>query len=287
MSNPSALSFSDRIAEIKAKTSTHESRISSLLSRPAIEAQSFDLPQTPFEKSESSYGVQPSKEVPYIPIPEFNYGEVPSDAADGLDSSLSASESNEPKQEENFQEPRPELDDAYAELYESEGNIKRTGYYFGPLIGFVFPEDSALRTSSGIEPYSSESGYSLGFQVGRDFGTVRVEGEYSYIAHDGSGGISVGVNSLLSRIILDFDVTESLDLRAGLGMGFGFVGIDGGSSGEPSDVGFAYDFLLGLGYNFYGSWSLCLDYKYYLTAANDAYDRIKTHAVIFSANFEL
>ena len=109
----------------------------------------------------------------------------------------------------------------------------------------------------------------------------------SYMAFDGSDNISVGVNNFLTRIVLETELNDAFELRAGMAMGVGFIGIDGGSSGEPSDVGFAYDFLLGGGYNFSENWSLCFDYKYYLSAANDNYDRIKAHILLLSANFQL
>ena len=83
------------------------------------------------------------------------------------------------------------------------------------------------------------------------------------------------------------ELSDAIDIRAGMAMGVGFIGIDGSSSGEPSDVGFAYDFLLGAGYNFNENWSLCFDYKYYLSAANDNYERVKAHMLLLSANFQL
>jgi opacity protein-like surface antigen len=56
---------------------------------------------------------------------------------------------------------------------------------------------------------------------------------------------------------------------------------------EFSGVGFAYDFLLGVAYRVADNWSLQVDYRYFLTAANDEYDRIQSHVWLFSASVDL
>ena len=37
--------------------------------------------------------------------------------------------------------PNDELDDAYAKLYEPDVPSRLQGYYFGPVLGLVFPQD--------------------------------------------------------------------------------------------------------------------------------------------------
>ena len=287
--------LSVRIAEIMSRSSTHENRIAALLSKPAIQSQNYEISENKKTVSlEPTIPVPPiSPEIPYIPLPEYY---------DPKESLSFNKEQESPTNTGSVQEPAEptssssadssimdeNIDDAYAKLYHAETSLRRTGYYFGPLVGIIIPDDGALRGSgSGIQPYTAENGYVIGFQLGKDFGAVRVEGEYSYMAFDGSDNISVGVNNLLTRIVLESEFNDAFDLRAGMAMGVGFIGIDGGSSGEPSDTGFAYDFLLGAGYNFSENWSLCFDYKYCLSAANDNYDRIKAHMLLLSANFQL
>ena len=94
------------------------------------------------------------------------------------------------------------------------------------------------------------------------------------------------MNSLFSRIIFEKEIGDRIDLRAGLGMGLGFVSIDSDVI-EAKDVGFAYDFLLGFGYNVSENLGWNFDYKYYLSAANDEYDRIAAHCLMLSAKFML
>lgn len=289
------LPLSARIAEIKSRSRAHEYRIAALLSKPAIPPQNYEILENKRTiPLEGSIPVPPTNsEIPYIPLPEF------------YDSKENLSFDNEQESSTKAGSPKEALvptstsssdssimddniDDAYADLYQSETSLRSTGYYFGPLVGVIIPDDGALRDSgSSIQPYTAENGYVIGFQLGKDFGTVRVEGEYSYMAFDGSDNISVGANNFLARIVLETELNDEFELRAGMAMGVGFIGIDGGSSGEPSDVGFAYDFLLGGGYNFNENWSLCFDYKYYLSAANDNYDRVKAHMLLLSANFQL
>ena len=289
------MSLSARIAEIKSRSSAHENRIAALLSKPAIPSQNYAIPEkmrtAPLEPGIPVPPISP--EIPYIPLPEYqdskenlsfdNGSESPTKTVSPQVSALptSGSSSDSSLMDEN-------LDDAYAELYQNETSRRNIGYYFGPLVGIIIPDDGALRGSgASTQPYTSKNGYAIGFQLGKDFGAVRVEGEYSYMAFDGSDNISVGANNFLARIVLETELNDAFELRAGMAMGVGFIGIDGGSSGEPSDVGFAYDFLLGGGYNFNENWSLCFDYKYYLSAANDNYDRVKAHMLLLSANFQL
>ncbi len=287
--------LSARIAEIKSRSIAHENRIAALLSKPAIPSQNYEiLENNRTVPLVSSIPLPPANpEIPYIPVPEYydskdslsfdNGPDFPNKNENSQESAVATSSSSNESStvDEN-------LDDAYAELYQSETSIRSTGYYFGPLVGIIIPDDGALRDSgSSIQPYTADNGYMIGFQLGKDFGTVRVESEYSYMAFDASDNISVGVNNFLTRIVLETELNDVFEFRAGMAMGIGFIGIDGGSSGEPSDVGFAYDFLLGGGYNFSENWSLCFDYKYYLSAANDDYDRVKAHMLLLSANFQL
>ena len=288
VSNPDALA--QRLADIKSRSNDHENRIANLLSKPAVRTSNFELPSVYNSLEPNKSLPETGSEIPYIPMPDYN----------DVSSVEPNSSVNEPVGEApEYKDPNPtygsssdyvgkeDLDRAYAELYESELPSRREGYYFGPLIGIAIPDDGATRTASSYDTYDSSNGYLLGVQLGKDYGSVRAEAEYAYTNFDATGGLGISSHSFMARIVVEKEMGDLVDLRAGLGMGIGFVGIDGASSGDTSDLGFAYDFLLGMGYNLGENWSLCFDYRYYLTAANERYDRIKSHGLVLSANFDL
>jgi hypothetical protein len=292
----------ERLADLLARVSIHEAQVTRLLSKNPVPRTNFNLPP-PTPKVSSPTVPTPffAPEAPYVPAPEFNepivgetVREVPSPPSlddlvsdpNKVDDSSSDSEGNSNADGEE------DLDDAYAKLYDSEVPARHRGYYFGPLLGFVFPDDVATRTPNVSTPggfdrtsYESGSGYLIGLQAGKDFGSIRLEGEYAYNSFDASGGVQASIHNFFTRIILEKELGGRFDLRTGLGMGLGFVNLEKGQ--EFSGVGFAYDFLLGVAYRIEGNWSLQFDYRYFLTAANDEYDRIKSHVWLLSASVDL
>ena len=89
---------------------------------------------------------------------------------------------------------------------------------------------------------------------------------------------------------MEKEIGDRFDLRFGLGMGMGIVGMEGSSvtsTDDYSGTGFAYDFLLGTSYRLSDNWSLQADYRYYLTAAHDNYDHVKSHLWLLSASLDL
>ena len=277
-----------RLAAIQSRSAEHEARVRNLLAQPDLVGTNFDLPITPnaVEVDElPEVDVEPS----FMPVPEYydadeieEVKEVPSPpSADDLvaDPNLETSSETE--------KPSEDLDEAYSALYDSKVPERHFGYYFGALLGFAMPDDGALRDQiSGTKiPYESDLGFLIGLHLGKDFGTSRVEAEYNYLNFDGSGGVEVSSHNMMLRLMLEFEVGDRFDWRTGLGMGVGFLNLEhvrdyGGTS-------FAYDFLLGMGYRVGENWSLQLDYRYYLTAANDEYDRLQSHMILFSADFDL
>jgi hypothetical protein len=241
----------------------------------------------------------PVPEAPYVSAPEFNdpiVGEAVREvsAPPSLDdlvadpNQIDASDSDA-NSSDGIEE---DLDDAYAKLYDSEVPSRHRGYYFGPLLGFVYPDDIATRTPNALSPggydqtsYESGSGHLIGLQAGKDFGSIRLEGEYAYNSFDASGGVQASIHNFFSRIILEKELGDRFDLRTGLGMGLGVVNLEKGE--EFSGLGFAYDFLLGVAYRVGENWGLQFDYRYFLTSANDEYDRIKSHVWLFSASIDL
>ncbi len=291
--------LSDRLKDIKARSSAHESQVALLLSQPSIQPTNFNitrqLPQVSSQPVRSPSANVPNKsEVPseFIEAREKQVQAVVEEPAESENVKLvEINESNETVQADE------ELDNAYAKLYEPDVPSRLQGYYFGPLLGLVFPQDGAIRTSGNPftkEDYESDSGYLLGLQIGKDFGSVRVEAEYSYhnfdattlpIAMAPSTSLSASIHNFFSRLILEKELGERFDLRLGLGMGMGIVGIEGTS--DYSGTGFAYDFLFGTSYRLAENWSIQADYRYYITAAHDHYDHVKSHLWIVSASLDL
>ena len=164
---------------------------------------------------------------------------------------------------------------------------RSVGYYFGPLFGFIFPQNGAVFNSSSPKTeYKAETGTILGLQFGRDFGKVRWDAEYNYMGFDGETDFEVSANNFISHLNFDFEIGDRADLRTGLGLGVGFMNFDGNSDNYDG-VGFIYDFVLGAGYRITPLWTLNLDYRYYSSAANDSYDQLKSHMLILNANFDL
>jgi len=292
----------DRLADLLARVSIHEAQVTRLLSKNPVPRTNFDLPppvpKVPVPVSPPVPVPVPVPEAPYVPVPEFNdpvvgeaVREVPTPpslddlVADPNQIDASGSDGNSSAGGEE------DLDDAYAKLYDSDVPSRHKGYYFGPLLGFIYPDDIATRTpnasTGGFDKtsYESGSGILIGLQAGKDFGNIRLEGEYAYNSFDASGGMQASIHNFFSRVILEKELGDRFDLRAGLGMGMGFVNLDKGE--EFSGVGFAYDFLLGVAYRVGENWGLQFDYRYFLTAANDEYDRIKSHVWLFSASIDL
>ena len=84
---------------------------------------------------------------------------------------------------------------------------------------------------------------------------------------------------------MEKEIGDRFDLRVGLGMGIGIVGLD--SSIDYSGTGFAYDFIIGASYRILDQLSVQVDYRYYLSAANDHYDHMKSHIWLISAGLDI
>ena len=296
----------EKLADLLARVSLHEAQVSRLLSKKPVPRTNFDLPPPAPRVSPPAPNTPlvsvpvPVPEAPYVPVPEFNdepvvdetVKEVPAPpslddlVADPNQVVASGSDGN------SSEDGEKDLDDAYAKLYDSDVPSRHKGYYFGPLIGLIYPDNIATRTPNSSSPegfdrtsYDSGSGYLIGLQAGKDFGSIRLEGEYGYNSFDASSGMQASIHNFFSRLILEKELGRRFDLRGGLGMGLGFVNLEKGQ--EFKGVGFAYDFLLGVAYRVGENWGLQFDYRYFLTAANDEYDRISSHAWLLSASVDL
>jgi len=285
------LSISERLAELKARSNTHENQVAQLLAESPLGRTSFTLPPSS-PLGPRSAPLEPTAPSPsFIPPPQYAEPEY-----HNSEEELNPSPEYNSEQNQSIDKNK-ELDEAYAKLYEPEIPSRLEGYYFGPILGLVFPQNGAVRNPINTTPpsytretYEADSGYLLGVQVGKDFGSVRVEAEYSYHnfeASTASSSLSASIHNFFSRLILEKELGDRFDLRAGLGMGIGIVGLEDSLSSEYSGTGFAYDFLFGAAYRLAENWSIQIDYHYYLTAANDQYDHIKSHLWAISASLDI
>lgn len=281
-------SIADRLAELKARSNVHENQVSQLLAERPLGRTDFTIPTN--DNVPVLAPPPPPLIVPAVTEPRRVQEQDESVPSPPELSPAELSDHN------NSTESKEDLDEAYAKLYEPDIPSRLEGYYFGPILGLVFPQEGAIRTLDTStspatytkETYDSDSGYFIGLQVGKDFGRVRVEAEYSYHSFDGataSSSLSASIHNFFTRLILEKEIGDRFDLRVGLGMGIGIVTLE--DTAEYSGTGFAYDFLFGGSYRLAENWSLQVDYHYYLTAAHDHYDHIKSHLWTVSASLDI
>ena len=281
-------SIAERLAELKARSNVHENQVSQLLAERPLGRTDFTIPN-----NEAVPVLPPPPPPSIVPaVPEALRVEQQNEVIPVPIEPATLAEAND---QNNSTESKEDLDEAYAKLYEPDIPSRLEGYYFGPILGLVFPQDGAIRTLTSTSPatyakemYDSDSGYFIGLQAGKDFGRVRVEAEYSYHSFDAataSSSLSASIHNFFSRLILEKEIGDRFDIRAGLGMGIGIVTLE--DTADYSGTGFAYDFLLGGAYRLAENWSLQVDYHYYLTAAHDHYDHIKSHLWTISASLDI
>jgi len=282
-------SIAERLAELKARSNVHENQVSQLLAERPLGRTDFTIPN-----NEAVPVLPPPPPPSIVPaVPEARRVEQQDEVIPVPIEPATLAEAND---QNNSTESKEDLDEAYAKLYEPDIPSRLEGYYFGPILGLVFPQDGAIRTlipstspaTYAKEMYDSDSGYFIGLQAGKDFGRVRVEAEYSYHSFDAataSSSLSASIHNFFSRLILEKEIGDRFDIRVGLGMGIGIVTLE--DSADYSGTGFAYDFLLGGAYRLAENWSLQVDYHYYLTAAHDHYDHIKSHLWTISASLDI
>ncbi len=172
--------------------------------------------------------------------------------------------------------------------------LRNDGYYLGIVGGNVLPLDGAVRwkqspPASGMAsvPMQFDKGYLAGVLLGRDFGFIRVEGEHNAIHYDQKNGTgSAGIHPVLFRCIFEKEVGTRVDLRAGVGAGITLAKLNDGSN-SYRDGSFCYDFLLGIGTRFNKTLSMNFDYRYFLTAASDHYEQLRSNLLTASLQFDL
>ena len=293
-SQESGLSFADRLSNWKERANAHENEVALLLSQPPLPRSNFDLPESPKTLTPAgSFPPEAQVDLPFIPVPDY-IEEEPSDSDETDIISEPLVSTNEDSESNQSLVSQQGVDDAYAELYDTNKPMKHEGFYLGLISGILFPSDVVLREPSGINSspnnssYDADTGYILGLQVGHDFGFVKVEADYSYYNFDAnraSRTLEASIHNIFSRLILERELNDKIDLRMGLGMGMGIVDLEG--STDYQGTGFAYDFLLGAGYRLSHDLSLQIDYRYYLTSASEDFDHVKSHMLLLSAHMDL
>ena len=302
-----SLSLTDKIVELRLKSNAHGKYVNELLAK-GITFTSFDAINKPsLINTETSVGTEdsfipPETHLPIIDIPEQILGNPSGNLSEesvspfpieevveeeqGLDKEVLVNPGFDTGENKEVNSEKPPT---YNELYSSKVPLRRLGYYFGPFLSAVFPDDSSIKSPSRI-PYHSKGGVATGLRVGNDFGNTRIEGEYAYLTHkiDGLSGASgkVNLHNFQSRLILEKSLGTRADLRVGIGLGIAFVNKELGGH-KYDGVGFSYDFLLGWSYRVMENWSISLDYKHYLTSAHENYDRLQGHMIELSAGFDL
>ena len=289
--------FAAQLSALKVKSAAHEKEIEALLSVPELQPTDFDI--APPVTIPSPQPLVPPNQVPpspYLPVPDYNEVKETNNAPLGIEeaeydtpasqsSATSFAEGLDLNNSDDKMEKVNSGDDADKILF-----MRHEGYYFGPLLGFVIPDDGAVR-DLGIGnkiKYDSDTGYFIGIQFGKDFGSIRWEVEYSHLGFDGQGSgtnFEISTHDFMTRLVLEREIGELIDLRGGLGMGIGFISIE--NNQDYSGESFVYDLGIGASYRLRENMNLSLDYRYFLSAAEDRYDRLKGHIFTASANFDL
>ena len=188
------------------------------------------------------------------------------------------SQTSRPKQDFDAPTPAP-----VSEWGRPDIPLRNEGYYLGLLGGNVLPLDGAVGGAS----MQFKNGFLAGVLLGRDFGTIRVEAEHDAIYYDQKNGTgSAEVHPVLLRCIFEKEMGTRIDFRAGIGTGVTLTQLNFDRNAFGG-VTFCYDFLLGTGIRLNETLALNLDYRYFLTAAGDDYQRLQSNLLIASLQFDL
>lgn len=155
------------------------------------------------------------------------------------------------------------------------------GPYVGGQAGAVFLSDSTFTDSGGNADIKFDTGYGLGAFGGFDYGTWRLEGEFTYRVNDNkevsSGGTTDSIGGDMSSMALmvnayyDFRmVSPTIVPYIGGGIGGARVSSEVtdsiGTVIDDDDMVFAYQFATGVGFVVTPQLTIDLGYKYFATA---------------------
>jgi opacity protein-like surface antigen len=188
------------------------------------------------------------------------------------------------------------------------------GWYFSGSAGLSFLEEQNNRNRSGSVNFDT-SGANPGFDVtgalGKDLGNgFRAEGELGYrqielghgtVYSPGGTGIATGYAtgnshavSLMGNGYYDFKFGSPIVPYVGVGIGMADVSMDGVSiNGSPavsdSDLAFAYQAMVGIGYQITPTGTIYTGYRYFATAEPNLSDAAgdRFHSDFESHNLEI
>jgi OmpA-OmpF porin, OOP family len=143
--------------------------------------------------------------------------------------------------------------------------------------GFYVGGEGGLNWLLNTNSYTMNTGYAVGGKIGYDFVGPRVELEGLYRNNTGSGivqysnGTSAFVNgqvnqvSAMANLLYDFAPGATITPYIGAGAGIAFVDPSISPGCTMCSTQFAYQGILGVGYNVAPGWRIDLDGRYYGT----------------------
>ena len=155
------------------------------------------------------------------------------------------------------------------------------GPYIGAQAGAVFLDDATISDSAGSLDVKFDTGYGVGVFGGFDYGTWRLEGEFTYRANDhdqvSEGGLSAPLDGDTSSMALMLNayydskmVSPTFVPYIGAGVGGARVSVDASAGGlqllDDDDMVFAYQLAAGVGFVVSPQLTIDLGYKYFATA---------------------
>jgi len=151
--------------------------------------------------------------------------------------------------------------------------LQYPGFYVGVEGGGSYMFNTSINNGAASLNMSPQIGWAAGGMIGYDFVGPRVEVEGVYRQNQstlsspiafGSLGASTGDVGVLANLMYDFNAGGQLVPYIGAGAGVAFVNTSALGFSTSSTV-FAYQAILGVGYNIDASWRVNLDGRYYGT----------------------
>jgi opacity protein-like surface antigen len=152
----------------------------------------------------------------------------------------------------------------------AQAQTPSSGFYIGAEGGLNWLLNTTVTNTSGSQvSVTPQTGFAVGGVIGYDFVGPRVELEGVYrsnntgVAINGANGsTNIGQLGILANLLYDFAPGSTITPYIGAGAGIGFV--DGNSS--LSSTVFAYQGIVGIGWNVDTNFRVNLDGRYYGTS---------------------
>ena len=143
--------------------------------------------------------------------------------------------------------------------------------------GFYVGAEGGLNWLLNNNSYSTDTGFAVGGKIGYDFVGLRVELEGLYRNNRGSGAVQypngafgfvngqINQVSAMANVLYDFAPGATITPYVGAGVGIAFVDPSLASGCTLCGTQFAYQGIVGVGYNVAPGWRIDLDGRYYGT----------------------